>query len=89
MSLIAASGDLPEALSSVYGEQESQVRIVVKGNSLRVIGAQGLTLEIFSVTGARVKAVKIGTNDETVNPGVGRGCFIVKIGDVVRKVNLL
>lgn len=73
-----------EALSEAQGD----IKIVVRGNSLRVTGAAGQTLEIYSVTGAKLKSVKIGANDETVNTGLSRGCYIIKVGDVVRKVSL-
>ena len=72
----------------VWAESQSDVKIIVKGNTLRITGAAGQTLEIFSVTGTKVKTVKIGANDESINTGLPRGCYIVKVGDVVRKVSL-
>ena len=69
-------------------ENQGDIKIAVKGTTLRITGAAGQTLEIFSVTGSKVKTVKISANDETVNTGLPRGCYIVKVGDVVRKVSL-
>ncbi len=74
--------------AEVSAEVQNDVKIAVKGNTLRVTGAAGLTLEIFSVTGQKVKAVKLSANDETVSTSLPRGCYIIKVGDVVRKVSL-
>lgn len=70
-------------------ELQNEIKVLVKGNTIRVTGAAGCTLEVYSITGARLKSVRISANDETVNPGVPRGCYIIKVGDVVRKVNLV
>lgn len=65
------------------------VQIAVKGRSVRVQQAQGLTLEVYSVTGAKVASVKIDTSDQTVNLKLSKGCYIVKVGNVARKISLL
>ncbi|MBP3227847.1 MAG: T9SS type A sorting domain-containing protein [Bacteroidaceae bacterium] len=83
----ATPADAPACSSAT--ETQSDIKITVRGTNLRVTGAAGQTLEIYSVTGARLKSVKISANEETVSTGLARGCYIVKVGDVVRKINLV
>ena len=49
-------------------------------------GAQGLTLEVVSLTGRLVKTVKIESPAQRIELNVPKGCYILKIGKVVRKV---
>ena len=78
-----------EPAESNFENAAAPIEISVSRNAIRVLNAQGQTLELYSVTGARIKAVKITAGDETVSFNVPRGCYIVKIGDFVRKVNLV
>ena len=70
-------------------EMVETVKIAVKGHSVRVLKAEGLTLEVYSVTGAKVLSVKIDSEDQTVLLNLSRGCYIVKVGDVTRKISVL
>ncbi len=74
----------PEAVFAV----QNDVKIIVRGNTLRITGAAGMVVDIYNVTGQKVKSVRLSANDETINTGLPRGCYIVKVGDLVRKVSL-
>lgn len=87
-SIGAQAASIAAPATEISAENQNEIKITVKGNTLRVTAAAGQTLEIFSVTGSKVRTIKIGANDETVNTGLPRGCYIVKVGDVVRKVSL-
>ena len=65
------------------------VKLSVKGRSVRVQQAQGSVLEVYSVTGTKVKSVKIESADQTVTLDLGKGCYIVKVGNVARKISVL
>lgn len=62
--------------------------IVVNGSTLSVRNANGSTLEVFSLTGAKVAAIRIDSNEKTVNLSLKKGCYILKIGKVVRKISI-
>lgn len=62
--------------------------LVVKGNLLHVQNAQGCTMEVYDITGKRVAAVNIDSNDKQVTLNLRKGCYIVKIGSLTRKVSL-
>ena len=64
------------------------VNISVNGSTLHVTGAAGLALYVYNVTGVRVMSLKVDGTDKTYNLNLPQGCYIVKVGDVVRKISV-
>lgn len=64
----------------------SAVNIYFSGSTLRVTGGAGLTLSVYSLTGAKVMCQKIDGDDKSWNLNLQSGCYIVKVGNVVRKI---
>lgn len=70
-------------------EQISQAtEISVAGNVLHITGAAGQDLYIYNVTGIRVKSIRIDSNDKRYELNLPKGCYIVKVGKVVRKISI-
>ena len=67
---------------------EDDITITVSGQTVVVNGAQGKTLEVVSLTGRRVMTTKIESPAQRVELNVPKGCYILKIGKVVRKVTV-
>ena len=70
-------------------EQQSndrEITIAVQQSTLLVNNAQGETLEIISLTGNQVMKVKIESPSQRLELDVPKGCYIVKVGKVVRKI---
>jgi len=65
---------------------EEEISITVEGQTVFVNGGQGQTLEVVSLTGRRVKTLRIESPAQRVELNVPKGCYILKIGKVVRKV---
>lgn len=65
---------------------EEDITITVNGQWVVIHGAQGQTLEVVSLTGRRVMTLKIESPAQRVELNVPKGCYILKIGKVVRKV---
>lgn len=65
---------------------EEDITISVNGQWVVINGAQGQTLEVVSLTGRRVMTLKIESPAQRVELNVPKGCYILKIGKVVRKV---
>ena len=65
---------------------EREVTIAVQQSSLIVSNAQGQTLEVVSLTGNQVAKVKIESPTQRIELDVPKGCYIVKVGKVVRKI---
>jgi hypothetical protein len=66
----------------------TSVTISVSGQTVLVAGAQGETLEVVSLTGRQVMTVKIESPAQRVELNVPRGCYILKVGKVVRKIQV-
>ena len=58
------------------------ISISVLGNVLHVVGAEDEQLSVYNVTGVRVMS------DKHYTLNFPKGCYIVKVGNVVRKVSI-
>jgi hypothetical protein len=67
---------------------DEDINITVNGQTVIVTGAQGQTLEVVSLTGRRVMTVKIDSPAQKVELNIPKGCYILKVGKVVRKVSV-
>lgn len=67
---------------------DDDININVNGQTVTVTGAQGFTLEVVSLTGRKVMSVKIESPAQRVELNIPKGCYILKIGKVVRKVSI-
>jgi hypothetical protein len=65
---------------------DSEVTMVVEGNTVTVNGAEGLVLEIISLTGRKVAQYEINSPSQRIELNLTKGCYVFKVGKVVRKV---
>ncbi len=77
-----------QAEESGPGTELSAVSIAVKGSTVCVYNANGSMLEIFSLTGTKVAAVRIDSDENTIDLTLKKGCYILRVGKVVRKVSI-
>ncbi len=68
--------------------EERGINIVVNGSALTISGADGKVLEVVSLTGRKVATIKIENPSQRVELNIPKGCYILKIGSVVRKVSI-
>ena len=64
------------------------ITISVSESTLRVIGAAGLTLSIYNVAGVHVQSFRVEGADKRYELNLPKGCYIVKVGKVVRKISI-
>ncbi|MFA4182098.1 secretion protein [Xylanibacter rodentium] len=76
----------PNAAEQV--DERNNINITVNRSTLHVTGASGLVLEVVSLTGKPVATVKIESPAQRVELNIPKGCYILKIGKVVRKVSI-
>ncbi|MBQ0049858.1 MAG: T9SS type A sorting domain-containing protein [Bacteroidales bacterium] len=70
-------------------EQETTtVTVHVKGNRVRVSSLGGEVLTVYNIAGVCVGTFSLDNADKTVEIVLGRGCYIFKVGTVVRKVSV-
>ncbi len=67
---------------------DDEVMISVSGQTVTINGAQGETLEVISLTGRRLLTLKIESPSQRIELNVPKGCYILKVGKVVRKISL-
>ena len=64
------------------------ITISVKDNVLRIFGANGQTVQVYNVAGVCIKNVRIEGDDVHYDINLPKGCYIVKVGKVVRKISI-
>lgn len=67
---------------------EGKAKIVVNQSTVTVEGLAGKTLEVVSLTGRHVMKTKIESNSQQIELNVPKGCYILKIDNIVRKVSI-
>ena len=65
------------------------VTLTIQDNRAHITNADGKTLEIYNLTGVRVARIRIDGNDKQITLNLTRGCYIMKVDKVVRKVTIL
>ena len=70
-------------------ENETQnAAVSIQDNTLHVTGANGQMLYIYNVAGVRVMSIKVEGADKRFELNLPKGCYIVKVGKVVRKISI-
>ncbi|MCI5917513.1 MAG: T9SS type A sorting domain-containing protein [Bacteroidales bacterium] len=64
------------------------VSISLQGRTLHVVGADGLTLNIYNVAGIRVMSFKVDGADRRFELNLPKGCYMVQAGKTVRKISI-
>lgn len=83
---IPASG---MAQNQKLGVEEAQPISVTNNESvLHVTNANGNILRVYDLTGLSIAQVKIDSSDKHVELNLQKGCYILKVGKVVRKISI-
>lgn len=77
-----------EAQEMALDIETATVNIIVNGRQVRVTNAEGEELEVYNLTGTCVATVHIDSEDKTVNLNLPKGCYILKVGKIARKVSI-
>ena len=83
---VSAAPAYMAGVMEMYAEQDADV--VYANGALMVTGAEGCTLEVVSLTGKKVLSVEISSPAQKIELNIPKGCYIVKVGKVVRKVSV-
>ena len=88
--LLLGSATTIQASTSVdlIDQDFQSINISVTGNVLHVTGAENEMLFVYNVTGVRVLAVKVDGSDKRYTLSMPRGCYISKVGKLVRKISI-
>lgn len=87
--LLSVSSAMAQDIQKTQIENEQlPITVSVAGSTINVKNAQGLVMEVYDVTGKKLAAIRIESNDKTYELSVPKGCYIIKIGKMARKVYL-
>lgn len=64
------------------------IDISVSQSIIHVTGAAGQDMYVYNITGVRVKSIHVDSNDKRYDLNLPKGCYIVKVGKVVRKISI-
>ena len=64
------------------------IMISVTESTLHVAGANGQMLQIYNVAGICVMNIKVEGADKRYELNLPKGCYIVKVGKVTRKISI-
>lgn len=67
--------------------QQITINVSSTGN-LHIVGANGMVLQVYNVLGVKVASIKVEGNDKRIDLPLKSGCYIVKVGNVVRKISI-
>ncbi len=62
------------------------IDITIHQNVLHVSGAAGQVMRIYKLTGVGVMTVKVDGDEKSYPLNLAKGCYIVRIGNVIRKI---
>lgn len=62
--------------------------ITVNGNTVKVSNTNGEDIEVFNLTGTKVTTIKTDAPGKTFTINLPKGCYLLKIGKVVRKISI-
>ena len=67
---------------------DETITLSVDGNAVTVSGAQGQKLIVVSLTGRQVAEYQIDSPAQRIELNLTKGCYVLKVGNVVRKVSI-
>ena len=62
------------------------VTISVVESAIHVTGGNGMTMTVYRITGDCIAKVRVDGNDKRYDFNLPKGCYIVQVGRVVRKI---
>lgn len=77
-----------ESAAMEIASEISETTINVQGSTVTVTGAQGEQLQVVSLTGKCIMTVRIDSPAQRIELNVPKGCYILKVGKVARKVTI-
>ena len=89
LSLPAAATERSLSLETESEEAavlSEKIAVSFEKNALRIQRAEGYTVYIYNITGVKVASYKIDSAEKTITLNLEKGYYIVKVGDVARRI---
>ena len=85
---IAPVSMLAEPMTDGIEMSASGIQLNVKDGNVHIVGANGEVMEVFNLTGTKVATHRIDSSDKTFALNLPKGCYLIKVGKVVRKISI-
>jgi hypothetical protein len=83
---LATASSMPEIQG--VAEQIDKISMTIEGKTVVVNNAQGETLIVVSLTGRQVAQYSIDSPSQRIELNLSKGCYVLKVGNIVRKVSI-
>lgn len=87
MLAVPANVSAAPGIEIIENEQQPSVT-VIDNSTIHVQNANGMSLYIYNVAGVVVQTIKVMGMDCHYDLNLPKGCYIIKVGKVVRKVSI-
>lgn len=89
LATASAAGNSPILMAEATGMGEAEPHVALCGGSaVRVTGGSGMTLYVYNLAGVCVGQLRVEGPDRRYDLALPKGCYIIKVGKTVRKVNI-
>ncbi len=76
-----------ESFGIEQNDEKNEVQISVSRSTVHIVNAEGQVMEVISLTGRHVMSVRIESPAQKIElTNIPKGCYIIKVGKVVRKI---
>ena len=79
---------LAEPMTDGIEMSASGIQLTIKDGNVHIVGANGEVMEVFNLTGTKVATIRIDSGDKTFALNLTKGCYLIKVGKVVRKISI-
>lgn len=69
-------------------EEAKEIKIVAKNQNVRIVNAAKQQVKVYSLTGMCVAAFTVDAEDKTYTLNCSKGIYILKVGNVTRKISV-
>ena len=66
----------------------SGITLSISGGNVHINGANGEVMEVFNLTGTKVATIRIDSNEKTFALNLPKGCYMIKVSKIVRKISV-
>lgn len=91
LGALLAGAPLATYAEELFEGPESEITPItlsMEGTNVRICGANGQTLNVYNLAGVKVGSHKIDSNDKTIDLNLTKGCYILKVGNIARKISV-
>jgi len=76
-------------MEPIAAEQlDERIDISVDGQTVTIAGAQGEDFVVVSLTGRQLLKITLDSQSQRIELNIPKGCYILKVGKVVRKIQV-